>query len=219
MKKISKSELQSLLSDASTIEKDALGVKVAILKDGNFIKLFRRKRLLSSSLWSLPAKRFSDNAKALNERGIKAPVINEFFSIPDCKLSAVIYTPLPGETLRQRLRTLGENEAEDTVLQFGEFLGLLHERGVYFRSLHLGNVICLPDGALALIDVSDMHLEPAPLSAWKRRRNLQHILRYPEDIQWLTDSHRNAWVRGYERASGLDNAKRLIRDIGMIKLP
>ncbi|MBP8022144.1 polymerase [Pseudomonas oleovorans] len=216
MKKITSAQLMSLLADATTLEQDGFGIKVAILKDGNFMKLFRRKRLISSSLWALPAKRFADNANALNQRGIRAPLIDELFSVPESKLSAVIYTPLPGETLRQRLRGLSDAQAEETVMRFGAFLGQLHERGVYFRSLHLGNVICLPDEGLALIDVSDMHLESSPLSAWKRRRNLQHILRYPEDIDWLSHTHKDAWIRGYAQTSGADNARRLEEGIALM---
>ena len=216
MKKITQSKLLSILSVASVIEKDASGIKVAMLNDGNFIKLFRRKRLISSSLWSPPAKRFSDNANRLNERGIKAPTTIELQSIPESRLSAVIYTPLPGKTLRQRLSAMSSDHAEETVMKFGAFLGVLHERGVYFRSLHLGNVICLPDDSFALIDVSDMRLQPSPLSAWKRRRNLQHILRYPEDISWLTETHGVAWLKGYEQTSGAENAKRLAAGITAI---
>ncbi|WP_312140976.1 polymerase [Stutzerimonas nitrititolerans] len=219
MKKITQSKLLSILSGASTIEKDALGLKVAVLEDGNFIKLFRRKRLVSSSLWSLPAKRFADNSKGLNARGIKAPSPIELLSVPESRLSAVIYTPLPGETLRQRLSSISPDQADETVTKFGAFLGELHERGVYFRSLHLGNVICLPDDSFALIDVSDMQLSASPLSAWKRRRNLQHILRYPEDIRWLTETHGAAWIAGYQQTSGADNARRLAEAIKTISRP
>jgi len=44
----------------------------------------------------------------------------------------------------------------------------LHEKGIYFRSMHLANVILTPDGTLGLIDISDMktfHRPPAQLQA------------------------------------------------------
>ena len=53
MKRIDAVQLDALLQGAKTIEEDGLGIKVARLGDGDFLKLYRRKRLLSSDLWDL----------------------------------------------------------------------------------------------------------------------------------------------------------------------
>ena len=189
MKRIDAVQLDALLQGAKTIEEDGLGIKVARLGDGDFLKLYRRKRLLSSDLWDLPAQRFADNAQGLLRLGITAPKVLDVLMISERRLSAVRYQPLPGDTLRNSLRQLDAEPRTALVKQFGTFLGELHQLGVYFRSLHLGNVLLLPDGSFGLIDLSDMKLESRPLAPWKRRRNLQHILRYSEDIAWLTQQH------------------------------
>jgi len=212
-------KLDELLASATTIEKDGLGIKVAALSDGRFLKLFRRKRGLSSDLWSSSAKRFADNARELITRNVKAPEISEVFSVPDRRLSAVMYQPLPGETLRQHFRQLNDLSLSDAIADFGAFLGDLHQRGIYFRSLHLGNVIYLPDQTYGLIDLSDMYLAKRALSAWKRRRNLHHILRYKEDIDWLARTHREAWIRGYARTAEKKYAEQFAQDIKAFKLP
>ncbi|MDP3979137.1 MAG: polymerase [Pseudomonas sp.] len=213
MRILSETELDTLLRGAKTIEEDGLGLKVACLVDGDFLKLYRRKRLLSSSLWSLPARRFANNAKRLQQLGIASPDIEELLLIPERKLNGVRYRPLPGETLRDRWRTLTDETREAEVECFGAFLGHLHQLGVYFRSLHLGNVLRLPDGELGLIDLSDMKIEKSSLAPWKRRRNFQHILRYQEDISWLAEKHRQAWIRGYAQSCNQDDATRFTREL------
>lgn len=213
MKRIDSAQLDALLQGAKTIEEDGLGVKVARLGDGDFLKLYRRKRLLSSDLWDLPAQRFADNARGLLHLGITAPTVLEVLMISERRLSAVRYQPLPGDTLRNRLRQLDAQPRAALVKQFGTFLGELHQRGVYFRSLHLGNVLLLPDGSFGLIDLSDMKLESRPLAPWKRRRNLQHILRYGEDIAWLTQQHLDSWLEGYADSASRPEAERFTRDL------
>lgn len=202
MKTLSEVQLESLLMGAQTIEEDGLGVKVVRLQGGDFLKLYRRKRLLSSALWLPPARRFASNAERLQRLGIAAPAIKELLLIPARQLNGVRYLPLPGDTLRNCWRTLTDAARETEVQRFGAFLGRLHQLGVYFRSLHLGNVLLLPEGDFGLIDLSDMKIEGHPLASWKRRRNFQHILRYPEDIAWLAGQHRQAWIRGYAQTCG-----------------
>lgn len=213
MRRINAAQLSALLDGAKTIEEDGLGVKVARLQGGDFLKLYRRKRLLSSDLWNLPAQRFADNAQGLLRLGITAPNVLDVLMISQCRLSAVRYQPLPGDTLRDQLRQQDAAARTELVAKFGTFLGELHQQGVYFRSLHLGNALLLPDGTFGLIDLSDMKLEGGPLASWKRRRNLQHILRYAEDIDWLTQQHLDSWLAGYACSTGKREAERFARDL------
>lgn len=213
MKTLKPEELDTLLKGAKVIEEDGYGLKVARLVDGNFLKLYRRKRLMSSALWSAPAQRFADNAKRLQQLGLIAPAIVDTLLIPQRKLNGVRYQPLPGQTLRDHWRALGPLERDREIERFGAFLGQLHQLGVYFRSLHLGNVLCLPDQTLGLIDLSDMTISGKPLGRWKRKRNLQHMLRYKEDSTWLTQEHRTALLRGYGQQCGSRSAERLAKDL------
>ncbi|MBB6340190.1 hypothetical protein HNP49_000340 [Pseudomonas fluvialis] len=213
MKTLKPEALDSLLQGAKVIEEDGYGLKVARLVDGDFLKLYRRKRLMSSALWSAPAQRFADNARRLQQLGLIAPAIVDTLLIPQRKLNGVRYQPLPGQTLRDHWRALGPQERDVEVERFGAFLGQLHQLGVYFRSLHLGNVLCLPDRRLGLIDLSDMTISGKPLGRWKRKRNLQHMLRYKEDSAWLTQEHRTALLRGYDQQCGSRSAERLAKDL------
>jgi len=195
-------QLAALLQEAEPIESDGYGLKVARLVNGDFIKLYRRKRFFSRALWSPPARRFTEHAARLRALGFIAPQVIGWWQISGQKLTAVRYRPLPGATLRQRWPGLTRAERAQEIQQFGALLGRLHQLGVYFRSVHLGNIVRLPDGALGLIDLSDMRLGKGPLSARLRQRNLRHILRYREDAVWLLEHHRAAWLQGYEQSAG-----------------
>lgn len=108
------------------------------------------------------------------------------------------YLPLPGNTLRQVLQGITAPDVREALVQrFGKFMAQLHEQGVYFRSLHLGNVLVLEDGEFGLIDVADMRIYPSSLSLSLRQRNLRHMQRYTVDRRWLFEDHFQALLQGY----------------------
>ncbi|WP_104098929.1 O-antigen ligase family protein [Stutzerimonas kunmingensis] len=214
---LTKDQLNELLKTARIIEEDGYGVKVAELANGSYLKLFRRKRMISTALWSPKSRRFADNAEQLQSLGVAAPLIDCFVRVPAAKLDGIIYRPLPGDTLRNRWRNLENEEREEGIRQFGAFLGQLHQSGVYFRSIHLGNVLMQPNGRLALIDLADMTIAQHALSFWKRRRNLTHMLRYSEDCHWLTVQHISALISGYAEQCGQPAARKLEQRLRTIK--
>lgn len=188
----------ALRENATVLEADGSGDKVLLLEDGTILKLFRRKRLLSSALLFPYAQRFADNIDALKQRGIPCPDVIATYRIASISRDAVRYTPLPGLTIRQVIKQSGENAPLRAEL--GTFIANLHDRGVYFRSLHLGNVILTPEVKLGLIDISDMKCQRRALSESKRLRNFQHLLRYKDDRAWLVDSDAGAaFVSAYTR--------------------
>ncbi|MCM8614239.1 toluene tolerance protein [Accumulibacter sp.] len=177
MKRITAEEYQRLRAGAEVLEADSFGDKVLRLADGTILKLFRRKRLLSSAAWYPYARRFADNAVAIRRRGIAVPEIIDIMRIPSLARDAVHYQPLPGVSLRQLLRAgMDVDTRQKLRTAFTRFVIELHDKGVYFRSLHLGNVLHLPDGSFGLIDIADARLRPWRLSRHLRRRNLRLLL-------------------------------------------
>lgn len=174
----------ALRHQGKVIEQDGFGDKVIILQDGTFLKLFRRKRLITSAaIWPY-AQRFANNAKKLEELGIPCPKIIQVYRIPSIERDAVHYHPLPGKTLRDLYR--GEMEYPDDLRErFLEFVEHVQDLGVYFRSFHLGNVVLTPENELGLIDISDMKIFRRPLSKWQRKRNEEHMTRDLNDTYWL----------------------------------
>lgn len=186
MKRLEHSDYLALRSGAEVIEADRLGDKVLRLPNGTFVKLFRRKRLLSSAAWSPYAQRFADNAIALARMGIPCPQIIAVWRVTAIARDTVHYHPLPGETLRTLIHNGLTPTREQWLRQaFNAFVRHLHDLGIYFRSLHLGNVVLTPDNTLGLIDISDVRIHRRALSHFWRARNLRRMQGMDGEREWL----------------------------------
>lgn len=200
LRKISGNQAEQLVQDAQIIEEDGLGPKVLKLKDGTFLKLFRQRRWYTSETLNPYSQRFARNSQQLSSMGIPTPLVLELLALEDGS-RGVRYQPLPGRTLRQALESAsGLEERRSIVNRLGCFIGQLHQQGVYFRSLHLGNVLLMNNGEFGLIDLADMRILPSPLSSGLRQRNLRHMQRYSQDRQWLFEEHLQALLEGYALA-------------------
>jgi hypothetical protein len=176
----------ALKAGAEVLEADAHGEKVLRLADGSMLKLFRRKRLISSAAWYPYARRFADNAEALAKKGIRVPRVIAVARIPSVKRDAVHYHPLEGTTLRSLLRGGLDPETEARLKKlFTGFVIRLHALGIYFRSLHLGNVVLTPSGELGLIDFADLRIYRRPLPVFMRRRNIRRMLGIAGERDWI----------------------------------
>ncbi|WP_165675178.1 BUD32 family EKC/KEOPS complex subunit [Metapseudomonas otitidis] len=180
-KALSDGELAALTTGAQILEEDSLGPKVYRLADGNFLKLFRRKRLLSSALLYPYSTRFWENAEHLTRLGIPTLTPLHLYQLKEASLSAVLYRPLPGKTLKD-LYLENPDTFPEYVPKLIEFIRVLHRNGIYFRSLHLGNIVLTPQGALGLIDIADLSFQRRPLSRAKAKRNLAHFSRPLESM-------------------------------------
>tara|TARA_B110000503_G_C7128755_1_gene405861 strand:+ start:50 stop:691 length:642 start_codon:yes stop_codon:yes gene_type:complete len=192
MKKLYKEDYLTLRKGAKVIESDTHGDKVLILADGTYLKLFRVKRLLTSARLSPYSTRFAKNATKLVKLGIPTLNVNAVYRIPAIRRTAVHYYPLTGSTLRNLQNGIDITLAD----KLGRFFRELHDKGVYFRSLHFGNIVLTPENQLGLIDISDMKLYGKSLSENQRIKNFQHTARYVKD-QLLLKSHLNLFIDGY----------------------
>jgi len=170
-------DLQQLTHNALVLEADSLGPKVLRLEDGQFLKIFRRKRWLTSALLRPYSRRFINNAKRLQSLGIATLNARTLYELPDKSISAVLYTPLPGTSLAQ-LAEQPDFSWVPILPELIRFVRELHRKGIYFRSLHLGNIVLTPQGSLGLIDIADMRFLGRPLPKHLIRRNLAHFNRY-----------------------------------------
>ncbi|HMM54232.1 MAG TPA: toluene tolerance protein [Candidatus Desulfobacillus sp.] len=179
MRTLGHDEYLELRSGATVLEQDRHGAKVLRLSDGSYLKLFRRKRLISSAAWYPYAQRFANNASAPARLGIPCPNVMAVYRIPQAARDAVRYRPLAGRTLRQ-LASAG-HAPDGLRARLGQFVARL----VYFRSLHPGNIVLTPGNVLGLIDIADLRAGGRPLSRQRRWRNFRHLMRNAQDRGWL----------------------------------
>ncbi|WP_019364019.1 lipopolysaccharide kinase InaA family protein [Pseudomonas sp.] len=208
MQQLEKIDYLKLREAAHVIEADQYGDKVLQLTDGSFLKLFRRKRLLTSAAFYPYAQRFADNASQLQRRHIQTPTIIEVYRVAAIERDIVHYSPLPGQTIRQ---LFNNDEPEKLKTELGRFVALLHEQGVYFRSLHLGNIVQTPEYELGLIDIADLRCQSRPLSQRLRLRNFNHLLRYENDRIWLMTDDGRAFFNAYLIHSSIAFTRKTLR--------
>lgn len=177
--KISREEFHRLFDGKNKIlEKDRFGIKVIETSDQKIIKLFRLKNYFSSALLNPYAVRFNNNAERLKHLDIPTITVEKMVYCPEEKRYIIIYQKLEGSPLRQVLEKADDPEL---LLQLAGFIAILHRNGVYFRSLHLRNILLMDDGKLALIDIADMRGVKKSLSPRLQVRNFRHLLRYDDD--------------------------------------
>jgi tRNA A-37 threonylcarbamoyl transferase component Bud32 len=194
--RLTEAAYRQLTAGGRALEADRHGTKLIALGDGRYLKLFRRKRLLSSALMRPYSWRFQRNARRLAALGIPTVAPEALLRIPHLRRTAVLYRPLAGRTLRELLDA--EPGSERWIAEFGRFLGQLHRQGVYFRSLHFGNLVVGDGGVFGLIDVADLEFRAAPLPPSLVVRNLRHLLRYPQDGDRVRAAHA-AFRTGYDQ--------------------
>lgn len=178
MSRISKEEYERLVEGGKVLEEQSFGVKVWLLPDERIVKLFRTKGIVTSARIYPYSHRFARNARRLAARGVSVPEVLEIFHCPQIRRHGVIYQRLAGKAFRD---LLDERSDPSLIEKLAAFLAELHEKGIYFRSVHPGNVLLLEDGQLGLIDIQDVRFRPWPLSLGERARNFCHL--YNSDLQ------------------------------------
>lgn len=173
-------ELENWLSEGRVLEKDGRGPKVVVLPDGLFLKIFHTRRRPWLARLQPAAQRFARNAQALQGLGITAPKVHEVFWLnKDQGLSGCLYQPLPGRSIEQ-IFTEQPKQCAELLKPLAGFIKQLHQKGIYFRSLHLGNILLIGEGEFGLIDILDLKQQTRPLNHWQVQRNFAHLRRYLE---------------------------------------
>ena len=193
MRAITRQEYLALRDGASVTSADEHGDKVLLLRDGTYLKLFRVKRLITSARIFPYWRRFEKNAERLTQLNIPTLKVIEILRIPEIDRTAVHYEPLPGSSVRDLEGGIDAVLAE----RLGRFIKTLHDKGVYLRSMHLGNVVATPDGELGLIDIADMRIRSRSLSNHLRIRNFRHLCRYGDDRSAIA-MHLDAFVGAFD---------------------
>ncbi|MEY3746739.1 MAG: hypothetical protein RL194_198 [Pseudomonadota bacterium] len=206
----------SMTAGAQVLGRDKHGIKVYLLQSGQILKIYRVKRMFSSARIYSYARYFCRNAERLQKLGIRTVAIDKLLHFSGSSNSAVLYRPLAGETLWDLLQA-GKMD-DHLVKRFGEYVARLHRMGIYFRSLHLGNIVLTEDNQLGLIDVSDMSIFPWRLNHWQRLRNFRLFAKRGQGIRTLTQEQQQAFLAAYLAAASLSaNSKVAVKIAAAIR--
>lgn len=178
MRIVTARQQESWLATGRIVERDARGPKVVQLSDGRFLKIFHIRGATTLARLFPPAALFARNAELLKQQGIAAPQVSETLWLDkSAGLSACLYQPLEGCSLEQIFKQ-DPQQLERILPALARFIAQLHNKRIYFRSLHLGNILWLDNEEFGLIDFLDLHRKKLPLSDWHVQRNFRHLESY-----------------------------------------
>ncbi|HWB20795.1 MAG TPA: hypothetical protein VG711_10870 [Phycisphaerales bacterium] len=204
---MTRAEFERMTEGAEVVSADEHGPKVLRTSAGLMVKLFRRKRLISSAMWNPYANRFAHAAKRMNESGFASVQVQMVRRVTGLNRDAVFYEELGGEALRSLLND--DASAEKWLAKLAEEMARLHEKGVYFRAMHFGNVLVnVQETGIGYIDVSEMKFYARALSIGMRARNFRPMTRYAEDREGVERFGVQRFVETYMKAAKLIAAER-----------
>ena len=181
MEPLSGEDFRRRTDGAEVLERDRSG-QASVLRahDGLVYKLLRYENPSKQPY----ATTFCNNARRLAELGIPTVTVSRVLRVADLGADVVVYPFVHGHTLRERMAAGPPDKA--LVLRLMDFVADLHRMGVYFRALHLRNILLLPDERFGLIDVGALAFRRGALSAYYRARNFRILIKYPEDLAALS---------------------------------
>ncbi|MCB5191588.1 glycosyltransferase [Methylobacillus arboreus] len=198
---LSRENFAQLCMNAEVLEQDERGIKVLQLENGHIFKVFRVRHIFSLARVYSYARQFCHNADRLKTLAIPTVEVMQLFHFEETSDTAVLYKPLPGHTLRQL--SMSSLLSLELMQDFGRFVARLHQDGIYFRSLHFGNVVRTPQGEFGLIDIADLNAYRYSLTESQRARNFRHLQRYRDDWMVLPIASRKAFADSYFSTSQL----------------
>jgi len=206
MKKISKEQLDDLCNHGKAIDSKAGYPCVVLHPDGTATKIWAKKKsLISSATLSPYANRFVKNSQRLAQRGVIVPEILDQAILDGSHIRIVTYRSLPGNSIRDLLKNSPEKVNIHDLCAY--FHGL-HEKGIFFRANHLGNIIQTPEGGYGLIDFTDVTYQSKPLPLKRRAANIAFPLRYTDDIRLIEEAGLPDILESYLEILQLDSSEK-----------
>lgn len=211
MRTINRVEYRRLTQGATPFGGDFAFDNVLLTPDGVVVKRLRTRGPYSSYFIRSQAESFKRNAERLKQLGIVTVAVLDVLDYPDEERHLVTYRRLPGLTLKEVMHQ--GSETGSRLLAFAAYVARLHRKGIYFRSLHFGNVLVQAGDVFGLIDVVDMRFRRRALYPWMRGRNIRHLFRRPEDAKLLREFGVQRFMDAYFAAAGLSRPSRWVTQL------
>lgn len=197
IEKIRYCQYATLVKDAEVLAHDQFGRnKVFLTQDKKIIKTFHVSHFLKE-LFSSRMMRFLKVVSKLNQMNVSTIHPEGCYRCLSPKLNIVIYPYVEGTSLREAA------QQNPTILKdFAHFLAHLHRLNIYFRGIHLNNVLVNKKQGFTLIDVSNTKFR---VNLRRRAKNLAYVLKYPADAKTFKQYGIARFLTDYLSAAQLNN--------------
>jgi tRNA A-37 threonylcarbamoyl transferase component Bud32 len=203
MRHIGRDELTQLIARNKILYGTVERPGIMLTPNGEIVKAFYKRKKLSTATFFPQARQFITSSQKLSDRGITAPTIKDFLYCKEIPVHLVIYDRLEGEDIR----SLCETEGIKVLARLPAYLANLHKIGVYFRAIHLGNIL-IEGKTTSLIDISDLSISLTALGVFQRARNLAHLFNAEEDKRSFVNYGIDRFLDEYIIASQLTSVPR-----------
>ncbi len=203
MKKLSKSEFERFVQEGQVLLGTPERPGLLLTSKQEIAKFFYRRKFISTSLFIPQAERFRSNSIKLKQIGITAPEVSELYFCPEIPVHIAVYQHLKGADFRE----LCSKSDHRCIDKLPSYIAMLHERGVYFRAIHLGNVLQLEENELALVDITDLTFQSDQLTIFQRARNIAHLFNSLEDKLLLANYGLKRFLDSYYLSAKLSAGK------------
>jgi len=205
IKRVNRDTYEMMYQNSKQFAGNAKIDRLRITANNNIVKIFRPRKVFSSSTLFPPANRFFKNSIRLKKLGIDAVDVKRVYYYKMKQEHYAIYPLIEGEELRNVLRNTDRLDVELQML--ADYLAMLHQKGVFFRAMQLGNILVDKNRNFVLIDYSDMRFSKRPLGLIKRVRNMHQLLRHRKDREFFSSIDVDAFVDMYCHSAKFDIVK------------
>jgi predicted Ser/Thr protein kinase len=204
-----------LTDGAKLVKRTRTKIRLLLSPDNKIIKhIYRRKLLSSTTLWPHAAQ-FIKNAKKLSSMDIFVPNIHAVYYYPKLNCDIILYDYVEGITLYE----MASNNDLSFLPKLAEYIAELHQLGIYFKDLHLNNIV-LNNGVFTLLDLESIHCKRRPLRSKQRAKNLAYLFNIKEHIEFYLQFGGEKFLQEYFKLSTLsERSQRKIMKYLKPKIP
>jgi hypothetical protein len=203
MKTLGREQLVKFIAENKLLEGTTERPGLMLTPAGEIVKSFYRRKKISTTTFFPQALQFEASGLKLLKQNILAPVVKEVIYCKDIPVHMVIYDRLDGVDVRELCGSTGVG----CLSQLPEYLAHLHDLGVYFRAIHLGNILLHGD-VISLVDISDLSVANSSLGIFKRARNLAHLFNSEDDKAYFVTYGVDRFIQEYIEVTGMSPVQR-----------
>lgn len=203
MKTLGREQLSQFIRENKLLDGTIERPGIMLTPAGEIVKSFYRRKIISTATFFPQAHQFQASGLKLIKRDIPAPVVKEIIYCEDIPVHMVIYDRLEGVDVRELCGSTGVG----CLSQLPGYLAHLHDLGVYFRAIHLGNILIYGD-VISLVDISDLSVANSSLGIFKRARNLAHLFNSEDDKAYFVTYGVGKFIQEYIEVSGIPSVQR-----------
>ena len=192
MLKLDRQQLLNYIETSQVLHGTTERPVLMLTSTNEIVKFFYRRKKISTATFLPQATRFTANSRKLLALDIPAPVVKDIMYCKEVPVHMVVYDRIEGKDVRE----LCQSDGVANLARLPAHFVHLHKTGIFFRAVHLGNILVNAD-KIFLLDISDLSTQRSSLSVFQRARNLAHLFNTESDKAFFITYGPHKFVQEY----------------------